>query len=194
MLGGIIFFVKTPAKLLLSLFLLCIVCSAQIEKIKPEWATFSSPLEWESPPPELQAEFKSAPARIRVFFPDGLYGQVGCYIIRQANGSVSISRGDGEVVRVGRWQQDGNQLVVSSRVVYRTVDLPETPIPEPEIVERFNFKRNQYWTLWNDKERYAPLQHFEDWGYLTDLIRCDREYFDGRKHYDGEQPCMPNPR
>jgi len=46
--------------------------------------------------------------------------------------------------------------------------------------------------VWNDEGRYVPLPQFKDWGYLTDLIRCDRAYFDGEKPVDGMQPCMPS--
>jgi hypothetical protein len=168
-------------------------CAAQIPQIKPEWATFSTPIKWESPPPELHSKIKSGPVRIRVFFPSGEYGQVDCYAIKQGDGSVSISRGDGDVVAIGHWYQEHDKLVVTSRIVYRTVRVEGRPIPEAETVEKLSFKKQQYWAAWNKEGRYAPLPRFKDWGYLTDLIRCDREYFDGEKQEDGVQPCMPSP-
>lgn len=169
------------------------LCAAQAVRIKPEWATFSTPIKWESPPPELHSKTKSGPVRIRVFFPSGNYAQVGCYAIKQADGSVSLSRGDGDVVAIGQWHQERDKLVVTSRVVYRTIVIIGKPIPEADIAENLSFKKRRDWTVWNQEGRYAPLPQFTDWGYLSDLIRCDREYFDGEKHRDGVQPCMPSP-
>jgi hypothetical protein len=168
------------------------LCRAQvkIEPIELEWAAFSSPLHWESPPPELQSKTKTASARIRVLFPSGEYGEVFCLLVRQGDGSVSISRGDGEVVAIGSWKQEGDHVAVHSRIVYRTVVIFGRPIPEAETVEHLKARKSQYWTIWDDKGRCVPLRHFKDWGYLASLIRCDREYFDGQKRTTGTQPCM----
>jgi hypothetical protein len=65
------------SELLFLFFLFASLCTAQ-SSIKPEWAVFSSPLKWESPPPELHSNTKSARARILVFFPSGEYGGVYC--------------------------------------------------------------------------------------------------------------------
>jgi len=175
--------------LFLSLFL-APLCTGQ-SNVQPEWAVFSSPLKWESPPRELHANTKSTAARIRVFFPSGEYGDVSCYLIRQGDGSVSISRGDGEVVAVGRWRQDGDHVVINSRIVYRTVVIFGRPIPEPETAESLRAGKRRYWTVWDERGRYVALLHFNDWGYLASLIRCDREYFDGEKRTEGVQPCAP---
>ena len=169
------------------------VCTAQTVQIKPDWATFSTPINWESPPPELHSKISSGWVTIRVFFPSGEYGQVGCYAIRQADGKISISRGDGDIVAIGRWQKEHDKLVITSRIVYRTVIITGRPLPEADTVEKLSFKKEQYWTVWNKDGHYVPLPKFGDWGYLTDLIRCDREYYDGQKPVDGVQPCMPSP-
>ena len=166
------------------------ICTAQ-SSIKPEWVVFSSSLKWESPPPELHSKIKSARARVLVFFPSGEYGEVYCLLIRQEDGSVSISRGDGEVVAIGTWQQQDNDVVIRSRIVYRTVVIIGRPIPEAESVESLKAAKERYWTVWDDKGRYAEMPPFKDWGYLATLIRCDREYFDGEKQTDGAQPCAP---
>ena len=184
---------KVNHLLLWMLFSCCSLCAAQTVQINAEWAVFSTPIKWESPPPELHSKIKSGPVRIRVFFPSGDYGQVGCYAIKQADGSVSLSRGDGHVVAIGRWHQERDKIVVISRIVYRTVVVKGRPIPERDIVEELRFTKGQYWTVWNKEGHYARLQQFDDWGFLADLIRCDREYFDGEKHVDGVQPCMPSP-
>jgi hypothetical protein len=184
--------VQKKSKLLFLPLLFASVCAAQ-SNIKPEWAVFSSKLKWESPPPELHSNTKSARARILVFFPSGGYGEVYCYLIRQGDGSISISRGDGEVVGTGTWQQEGNRITVTSRIVYRTVVRMGKPIPEAETIESFTGRKGQNWTVSDDKGRYAALSQFKDWGYLATLIRCDREYFDGKKRTDGLQPCASQP-
>jgi len=99
------------SKLLFLFFLFASPCTAQ-SNIKPEWAVFSSPLKWESPPPELHSNTKSARARILVLFPSGEYGEVYCFLIRQGDGSIAISRGDGEVVGTGTWHQKGSRIAV----------------------------------------------------------------------------------
>ena len=179
---------QTKGKLLFVFLLLSSLCAAQ-SNVEPEWAVFSSPLKWESPPRELHSNTKSARARILVLFPSGAYGEVYCYLIRQRDGSISISRGDGEVVGTGTWRQEANRIAVTSRIVYRTVVIAGRPIPEAETKESLTVTKRQYWTVSDDKGRYNALSRFKDWGYLATLIRCDREYFDGEKRTDGVQPC-----
>jgi hypothetical protein len=82
-------------------------------------------------------------------------------------------------------------VLVTSRIVYRTVVIIGRPIPEGETHERLSATNDGGWTVWNAEQRYTPLPEFKDWAYLGDLIRCDREYFDGKKHMEGVQPCMP---
>jgi len=66
-------------------------------------------------------------------------------------------------------------------------------IPEAETIESLTGRKGRYWTVSDGKGSYAALSPFKDWGYLATLIRCDREYFDGEKRMDGEQPCAPQP-
>ena len=128
-----------------------------------------------------------------MFFPSGEYGEVYCYLIRQGNGSILISRGDGDVVGIGAWKQEGSRVAVNSRIVYRTVVFTGKPIPEPETIELLEVKKGRFWTVWDDKGHYIALSRFKDWGYLASLIRCDRSYFDGTKETDGVLPCAPQP-
>jgi hypothetical protein len=182
--------VKKKNRLLFVPLLLASLCTAQ-SNIKPEWAVFPSSLKWESPPPELHSNTKSAPARILVFFPSGEYGEVYCYLIRQGDGSILISRGDGDVVGTGTWRKEGSRITVTSRIVYRTVVIKGKPIPGAETTASFTGTKQLYWTVSDDKGRYAALPQFKDWEYLVSLIKCDREYFDGEKRTDGVQPCAP---
>jgi hypothetical protein len=91
--------VQKKSKLLFLPLLFASVCAAQ-SNIKPEWAVFSSKLKWESPPPELHSNTKSARARILVFFPSGGYGEVYCYLIRQETEAYQSPEGTGRL-----WEQ-----------------------------------------------------------------------------------------
>lgn len=95
------------------------------------------------------------------------------------------------MVAIGSWQQQDSDVVIRSQIVYRTVVIIGRPIPEAESVESMKAAKERYWTVWDDTGRYAALPEFKDWGYLATLIRCDREYFDGKKQTDGIQPCAP---
>jgi hypothetical protein len=188
--------VQTKNKLLFLLLFLALPCAGQsnIGPVNPDWAVFSSRVKWESPPPELHSKTKEGRARIRVFFLSGEYGEVFCSLIRQEDGSISISRGDREVVGKGTWKQDGDHVSVNSRIVYRTVVISGRPIPEAETTEHLTTAaKGRNWTVRDDKGRYVRLAQFGDWRYLASLIKCDREYFDGRERTDGIQPCAPQP-
>ena len=101
------------------------------------------------------------------------------------------------MVGIGTWKQDDNHVSVNSRIVYRTVVIFGRPIPEAKTTEYLTTAKGtrlgRDWTVRDDKGRYVGLVRFDDWSYLASLIRCDREYFDGRKRTDGIQPCAPQP-
>ena len=93
------------------------------------------------------------------------------------------------MVGIGTWKQEGNHVAVRSRIVYRTVVIIGKPIPEAETIESLTGSKGTYWTVSDDKGHCTALLQFKDWGYLADLIRCDREYFDGERRTDDVQPC-----
>src|SRR5580704_5756114 len=95
---------------------------------------------------------------------------VYCFLIRQGDGSISISRGDREIVGTGTWHQEGSRMAVTSRIVYRTVVIIGRSIPEAETIESLTGRKGRYWTVSDDKGCYAALSPFKDWGYLATLI------------------------
>ncbi len=180
--------------LILALVLFATVASfAQITNVQPQWAVVSSALNWESPPPEAELRIQTADAEIMVFFPDGTFAAIRCLLIREESGSIGISRGDGERVRVGKWSLMDTALTVKSRVVYATVRIPGQPIPSADSEKQLTAQRDASgWSISNAEERYVPLPPgFRDWDYLSSLIRCDRDYYDGAHSVEGPQPCMP---
>ena len=123
-----------------------------------------------------------------VLYPSGDFGYVACYVIRQADGTVTISRGDGFVV--GKWKRSHSTVTITSRTVYRTLVIFGRTIPEPEVVEQFqDVSKGAYWTLRTPDRQLGPLPAFQDLRFLGALITCDRVYYDGKNYLDGPQPC-----
>ena len=164
----------------------------QLRHVDAHWVTIWQPARWESPPPELGSRIKTGPAHIMVLYPSGDFGLVACYLIRQTDGAVTISRGDGFVVKLGAWKTANGAVTITSRTVYREIVLPGETIPGPEGVERFRgVFRDGNWYLAADKKRFRPMRGFSDLNFLATVIACDREYYDGEKYLDGPHPCMP---
>jgi hypothetical protein len=147
----------------------------QTAKIDPAWVYISQPLKWETPPKKLHLEIKTSDAEILILYPSGDLAVVACLLIRRRDGKIGISRGNGEVVRVGSWGNSGNSLTLTSHVVFRTLRLINSttgrPV-EPEIIE---VVKRQDDSLRGDKERlFAHLRLFDDFEFLS-LLANERE-------------------
>jgi len=115
-----------------------------------------------------------------VFYPTGHVGWLACYLSRQANGTVTISRGDGFVVKIGTWEKANGTVTVRSRTVYREIVVTGQAIPASEVIEQFrDLSRDGYWRLRKGQERFEPLPGFVDFDFLGAAIACDRVYYDG---------------
>src|ERR1019366_10110387 len=101
---------------------------------------------------------KTAAADLIVLYPTGQFAGVSCLLIKGSNGFVSISRGDGEIVRIGKWLQKGNTIQVKSQIVYRTGPIIGRAIPEDEVTEQF--KRSAKDRLRSSGWEYVALQRF----------------------------------
>jgi hypothetical protein len=136
----------------------------QTAKLDPSWVYVSHPLKWEAPPRKVHLNIKTASAEIVILYPSGELSVVGCLLIKQRDGRVTISQGDGEVVKAGSWTSDGDVLNLTSRVVYRTVARIGTengqPNPEPEVRQVLQKTANSLWQ--ERKRRYAHLPEFDD--------------------------------
>ena len=158
--------------------------------IQLDWVLVSHPLRWESAPRILHMRTKTAPADLVVLYPNGKFAAVSCYLIRQADGSITISRGDGDTVRTGEWIQKDKTILAKSRIVYRTVVISGRAIPEPEVSE--DFMRSNTGHMRSSRWEYRKLQRFSDLVYLDTLIRCDRSGWDGHnEREDFVPPCVP---
>jgi len=175
---------------LLALFLLGQSAKSQVREVQLDWLKVHKPAKWITPPKELELHERTGSAELLVFYPDGQFGYLACYLIQTDKGKMVISRGDGLVVGTGRWTRFGNRVSVDSRVVYRVVTIAGRSIPEPWQTETFSTKRNESLTRLKDNSRFGALSQFGDLEFLASVLSCDRRYWDGQKDVDGPQPCM----
>jgi hypothetical protein len=174
--------------------LLCSSGIGQIQRIDTRWVLASKPVEWKSPPPEIGTKTKTGSAEVMVFYPSGEYGYTACYLIQSRNGAVSISRGDSHIVKIGTWHERNGEVEVTSRAVYQDLLVSGQPIPGSISVERYTKMADSGLRRVRDKKRFVPLPRLRDLEFLATFISCDRAYWDGQKHLDGPQPCMPQTR
>jgi hypothetical protein len=130
-----------PIQVLLAFLLTSGSATAQNTHIQPQWVLVGwQPLNWQSPPSGVEPDIKTSAADILILNPNGDFAEVYCLLIKQKDGSVLISNGDGEVVAVGHWQRDRNVVSVTSRVVYRTVRSVGETMPESEHRRTFSLR------------------------------------------------------
>jgi hypothetical protein len=146
------------------LFILVGVAFAQQTQIKTEWVLVGGqPIHWDSPPRDAHLPVKTSRATILVFYPNGDFTSLGCLLIRQKDGSVLISHGDGFVVSAGHWKQDANAVTITSRVVYRTMPMTGDPNPEAEEQQVFALRVvDGRWDLRLSGKTYLPMPEMKD--------------------------------
>jgi len=105
---------------------------------------------------------------------------------------ISLSRGDGDTVRIGSWREENLTVIAKSSIVYRTVPIMGRAIPEAETTERFERLAGNRFRI--SKLEYRSLPGLSDLDYLQSLIRCDRSGWDGHggERKDFVLPCMPS--
>jgi hypothetical protein len=143
---------------------LCGIVLAQSAPIKREWVLVGwQPIQWESPPSETQLRIKTSPAEVLIFYPNGEFADVRCLLIKQQNGKVVISNGDGQIVAAGHWARQGETMAVESEVVYRTVHIMGQTMPEPPKRQVFTSKRLRgKWEVQGDGKTYKPMPELAD--------------------------------
>ncbi len=145
-------------------------------KIDPGWVYVSQPLKWESPPRSLHLAIKTSPAQILVLYPSGQLSEVGCLLLRDGDGKIKISQGDGQVVRVGSWTAKGGSLILTSHVVFRTVQRIRSttgrPDREPDVEQVLKKESNRL--RQNGKGYFVRLAGFDDIEFLS-LLANERE-------------------
>jgi len=161
----------TLAALALAIFA-NITAQTKINAIAPDWVLVSTPLKWESHPRKAEFHIHTAPATLLVVYPNGMYAEVACLLIEQTDGRVTISHGDGYIVRSGTWKTVDNKLVANATVVFRTLWLVSKKEPESSRDERFRIEqvRGHRELLEDSGQKYAPLPRFSDFDSLATFI------------------------
>jgi hypothetical protein len=162
---------------------------SQFRGIESGWIMVKEPAKWTSPPRKLRSHQKIGPGELIVLYPDGQYGYLACYLILQENGKISISRGDGFLVKTGTWARVGNNVTVTSQTVYMEVVMRGRSIPDRQETELFSTTPQRLLKRVKDNSVFRPLSSFDDLEFLSGVISCDRRYWDGQKDIDGPQPC-----
>ena len=149
-----------------------VTAHGQINAIAPNWVFVPTPLKWKSPPRRAGLHIHTAPATLLVVYPNGVYVSVACLLIEQNDGTVTISHGDGYVVRKGTWKSVDNELIAEATVVFRTLWLVSKKEPESPQTEQFTVKqvRGHQELKAVGGQKYAPLARFTDFDGLATLI------------------------
>lgn len=147
------------------------IATEQLTPIQPQWVLVGwQPIHWQSPPRGVAPHIKTSAADILILNPNGDFAEVYCLLIRQRDGNVLISNGDGEVVSVGNWQRNGSTVSVTSRVVYRTVRVVGRSMPETEERRTFSLRVvGGHWELKADGHSYKPMAKLADLEKLSRL-------------------------
>jgi hypothetical protein len=143
------------------------------QTISPEWLFVQTPLLWKPPPAKVGVEIRgTSAATVLVLYPNGKYAAVECLLIKQKDGTVTISNGDGQVIRIGTWSQNGiASLLAVSTVVFRTIAMMGMNQPEPTAVEEFAERQvNGVRELRVGPMSYQPLLQFSDADHLSTMI------------------------
>jgi len=145
---------------------------AQADVIAPDWVLVSHPLHWESPPAKLKLPIHTAPATVMVLYPDGRFASVSCYLVEHKDGNVTMSRGDGFVIRKGRWNEDNGHVITTATVVFRTVQRTSHSVETAERVKYAvrNLKGQRRLNSPNMDSYYERLPRFSDLNELANLV------------------------
>ena len=144
------------------------------------WVYVKGGLKWESPPKGTMEGVKySDNAFLALLFPSGDYVGVFPVLYRdEKTRHISISRGDGMVIRKGHWEKEANGSIrVKSSIVY-------TPVPQ--IGKSYPYdEKDEEWTpsgsakgrvasqLKTPKLTLIPLENFTDLEFLSNYISVE---------------------
>jgi hypothetical protein len=149
-------------------------------RIDLQWIYVSDGLKWETPPKGTTEGVKYCNnAFLAVFFPSGDYAAVFPVLYRDNKTKhISISRGDGMVIRNGRWTKETNGSIrIVSSIVY-------TPLPQAGRHYPTD-KKEEEWKpsgkaegriaskLRSPKVTLVPLQNFTDLEFLSNYIATE---------------------
>ncbi len=102
--------------------------SSVVDKV---WMHLDGP--WQSPPPDLELKTRTAPATLFRLSKNGEFSLIRCYVIEQADKSLLISSGDGQVISIGTWKEDASGITATYRLVDQMVEpVGGTKYPGPD--------------------------------------------------------------
>jgi|SRR5215831_16925683 len=123
-------------------------------------AWLETPLKWTKVPAELQRKERYAQAAVLYFGSDHSFAMVYGTILKGSRWE-SLSRGDGQVVYLGKWNQEGATLHVEYRLVSRTVRKEGEMLPGPIQTEEAAIK--------NDALSFGKMRFHRDLRLDSDL-------------------------
>lgn len=149
-------------------------------RIALNWVYIRDDLKWKAPPKGTIGGVKYCDnAFLAVLFPSGELVAVFPVLYRDdKTKDISISRGDGMLIRMGHWTKDINGTIrVESSVVY-------TPLPQVGKTYPYD-KREEEWKpsgraegriaarLKTPRATLVPLEHFTDLEFLSNYISAE---------------------
>jgi hypothetical protein len=138
--------------------------------IAPDWVYISTPMHWQSPPAKLELQERTSPATILIINPTGEYDSVFCYVIEQQDKTITLSNGDGFVVRRGSWLQNGNHRIATAKVIFRTVERIGE-VAEPEERLEYVVGKNGTGLQAADGHNYAHSPRFKDFAKIKSIAQ-----------------------
>jgi hypothetical protein len=110
--------------------LLLLSCSAFSQTVKLSGAWLPLNVKWEHAPPQINPRLETGATMVLYFGEHGEFALVECVVNREPGRYTTLSRGDGQIVSLGKW--DGHLPgTVKYRLVSRTVAIEGEKLPGP---------------------------------------------------------------
>lgn len=149
-------------------------------RIDRHWLYVRDALKWEAPPKGTTEGVRHCDnAFLAVLFPSGEYVGVFPVLYRDDKTKhISISRGDGAVIRRGHWKKDTDGLIrITSSVVYSPVPRVGRNYPYDEKDEEWRLSGHAEGRLAlkliTPKVVLVPLENFTDLDFLSKYIAVE---------------------
>ncbi|HLZ12103.1 MAG TPA: hypothetical protein VKP58_05900 [Candidatus Acidoferrum sp.] len=121
---------KTLTALLLLLLCLPVLAAATDEgRVRGAWLLNS--VKWTNAPADINPHLQSGPAEILYFRQDHTFALIYCVVNRVPKQYEAISHGDPQDVYLGKWEAQGDDIVVEYRLADRTVKIKGEALPGP---------------------------------------------------------------
>jgi hypothetical protein len=167
---------EDPVKAARALVLVAGLCLSRgeppLEPARPStrrWLYLLEPLNWQSPPADLELSYQIADAKIVEFAGDGKITVLSGFILRtKGAATMGWCNGCGHVTRAGSWRRvpGDRALEVRTMRIYLQTQAAEPPETATWTTENWTFEggltREGPRALRLGQERYVPLENFEN--------------------------------